>query len=44
MICRYCKERIPDEAPVIEELDGANVCEECHEERLEQDGCAEVTE
>lgn len=31
MICRYCRERIEDDAPVIETAEGANVCEPCQE-------------
>jgi formylmethanofuran dehydrogenase subunit E len=30
VICNRCRERIPDDADVIEDLDGANVCERCY--------------
>jgi hypothetical protein len=29
--CSRCSERIPDDADVIEDLYGSNVCPSCHE-------------
>lgn len=37
MTCAICREPIPDDAPVIETLEGENLCEACHEERLEDE-------
>jgi hypothetical protein len=31
VICVRCSERIPDDADVIEDLAGGNVCTACHE-------------
>lgn len=43
--CKYCREVIADDAPVIEDMDGSNACQDCHDERLEeQTECAGVAD
>ena len=36
MICDRCRERIPDDADVIEDETGANVCPECFDQQLRE--------
>lgn len=31
MVCSRCRERIPDDSDVIEDLQGGNVCQACFE-------------
>lgn len=42
MICVFCRERIEDDSPVIETPEGGSVCQECHDERLEESTPADV--
>ncbi len=41
-LCRYCRERIPDDSDAIEDMDGAAVCEPCQENQYRTEPCEGV--